>query len=210
MYDLEEQEQIDALKAWWRQHGRLVIVAAVAAIAAAAAVSGWRYYKDTQTAKASQLYATLEKAVQAKDVKQVKDLSGQLIENYGGTAYGAMAALAAAKADFDAGDLAGAARRLEWAADHGRDEEVRAIARLRLAGVRLDEKKYDVALKLLEARPPDSFAGLYADLRGDALLAQGKDAEAKAAYQLALEKLPAQTTYRLLVQIKLDGLGGAK
>ena len=110
MYDLEEQEQIDALKAWWRQHGRLLIVAAVAAIAAAGAVSGWRYYKDSQAAKASQLYATLEKAVRANDVKQVKEVAGQLIDRYGGTAYGPMAALAAAKADFDAGDLASAAR----------------------------------------------------------------------------------------------------
>jgi predicted negative regulator of RcsB-dependent stress response len=210
MYDLEEQEQIDALKAWWRQNGRLVIVAIVAAIAAAGAVSGWRYYKDSQAAKASQLYATLEKAVRTNDVKQVKDVAGQLIDNYGRTAYGPMAALAAAKADFDAGDLESAARRLEWAAEHGRDEEVRAIARLRLAGVRLDEKKYDEALKLLEGKHPESFTGLYADLRGDALLALGKAAEAKAAYKVALEKLPAQSSYRLLVQIKLDGLGSTR
>ena len=74
----------------------------------------------------------------------------------------------------------------------------------------LDEKKYDEALKLLDAKHPDSFAGLYADLRGDALLAQGKSAEAKAAYKQALEKLPAQSSYRLLVQLKLDGLGGGK
>jgi predicted negative regulator of RcsB-dependent stress response len=208
MYDLEEQEQIDALKAWWRQHGRLLIAAVVAAVVAAGAVSAWRYYKDGQAAKASQLYATLEKAVRANDVKQVKELADQLTDKYAGTPYGPMAALAAAKADFDAGDLASAGRRLQWAAEHTRDDEVRAIAQLRLAGVRLDEKKYDEALKLLDGKHPDSFAGLYADLRGDALLALGKGAEAKAAYKLALEKLPAQSNYRLLVQLKLDGLGG--
>ena len=210
MYDLEEQEQIDALKAWWRQNARLLIVAAVAAVAAAGAVSAWRYYKDNQAAQASQLYATLEKAMRAKDSKQIKEVAAQLIDKYGGTAYGAMAALAEAKADFDAGDLAGAGRRLEWAAEHGRDEEVRAVAQLRLAGVRLDEKKYDEALKLLEAKHPDAFAGMYADTRGDALLALGKGTEAKAAYQLALDKLPPQSSYRLLVQLKLDGLGGRK
>jgi predicted negative regulator of RcsB-dependent stress response len=210
MYDLEEQEQIDALKAWWRQNGRLLIVAAVAAVAAAGAVSAWRYYKDSQAGQASQLYATLEKAMRAKDSKQIKEVATQLIDKYGGTPYGAMAALAEAKADFDAGDLAGAGRRLEWAAEHGRDDEVRAVAQLRLAGVRLDEKKYDEALKLLEAKHPDAFAGMYADTRGDALLALGKGTEAKAAYQLALEKLPPQSSYRLLVQLKLDGLGGGK
>jgi predicted negative regulator of RcsB-dependent stress response len=210
MYDLEEQEQIDALKAWWRQNGRLVIVAALAAVLAAGAVSGWRYYKEGQAQKASKLYATLENAVRGNDTKQVKDVAGQLIDKYGSTAYGPMAALAAAKVDFDAGDLAGAAARLEWAAERARDEEIRAIARVRLAAVRLDEKKYDEALRLLEQTHPESFAGMYADLRGDVLVAQGKAAEAKQAYKLALEKLPAQSTYRLVVQVKLDGLGGAQ
>lgn len=207
MYDLEEQEQIDALKAWWRQNGRLVIVAVLAAAVAAAAVGGWRYYKDTQAREASQLYSTLEQAVDSNDVKRVKEVAGQLIDRYGSTAYGPMAALAAAKVDFDAGDLASAAARLEWAAEHARDEETRATARLRLAAVRLDEKRYDDALKLLEQPHPEAFAGLYADLRGDVLVAQGKAAEAREAYKLALEKLPQQSSYRLVVQVKLDGLG---
>jgi predicted negative regulator of RcsB-dependent stress response len=207
MYDLEEQEQIDALKAWWRENGRLVIVALLAAALAAAAVGGWRHYKDTRAQKASQLYTALEDAVRSDDSKQVKDLAGQLIDQYGSTAYGPMAALAAAKVDFDAGDLASAAARLEWAAEHARDEETRAVARLRLAGVRLDEKRYDEALKVLEQPHPESFAGLYADLRGDVLVAQGKAAEAREAYKLALEKLPEQSSYRPVVQVKLDGLG---
>lgn len=210
MYDLEEQEQLDALKAWWRQNGRLLIVAAVAAIVAAGAVSGWRYYQQTQAQRASQLYATLEKAVRSNDVKQVKELAAQLIDKYGASAYGPMAALAAAKVDFEAGDLSSAAARLQWASEQAREEETRAIARLRLAAVRLDEKKYDEALKLLEQKHPESFTGMYADLRGDILVAQGKAAEAKAAYKLALEKLPQQSNYRLLVQLKLDGLGGAQ
>ena len=210
MYDLEEQEQLDALKAWWRQNGRLLIVAAVAAIVAAGAVSGWRYYQQTQAQRASQLYATLEKAVRSNDVKQVKELAAQLIDKYGASAYGPMAALAAAKVDFEAGDLNSAAARLQWASEQAREEETRAIARLRLAAVRLDEKKYDEALKLLEQKHPESFTGMYADLRGDILVAQGKAAEAKAAYKLALEKLPQQSNYRLLVQLKLDGLGGAQ
>lgn len=210
MYDLEEQEQLDALKAWWRQNGRLLIVAAVAAIVAAGAVSGWRYYQQTQAQRASQLYATLEKAVRSNDVKQVKELAAQLIDKYGASAYGPMAALAAAKVDFEAGDLSSAAARLQWASEEAREEETRAIARLRLAAVRLDEKKYDEALKLLEQKHPESFTGMYADLRGDILVAQGKAAEAKAAYKLALEKLPQQSNYRLLVQLKLDGLGGAQ
>jgi predicted negative regulator of RcsB-dependent stress response len=210
MYDLEEQEQIDALKSWWRQYGRLVVTAVVAAALAAGGTAGWRHYRQQQNEKASLVFAALEKAVRGNDIKQIKDLSGQLMDQYGSSAYAAMAALVAAKANVDAGDLKSAGNQLEWAAEHARDEETQAVARLRLAGVRLDEKKYDEGLKLLDQPHPASFAPLYADLKGDILVAQGKVAEAKAAYQVALEKLPTDGIYRAVVQVKLDSLGGGK
>jgi predicted negative regulator of RcsB-dependent stress response len=207
MYDLEEQEKIDELKAWWKQYGQTVIVVAVAACIGAAAAGGWQWYKRTQSEQASQLYGALEKAVQANDLKQTRDISGQLMDKFGSTAYGPMAALAGAKADFDAGDAEGAAAQLRWAIEHARDDGLAATARLRLAAVLLDEKKYDDALKALSAAYPDAYAGLFEDQKGDIYVAQGKTAEAKAAYKSALEKLPGQGTYRQVVQVKLDGLG---
>jgi len=209
MYDLEEQEQIDALKSWWKEHGRTVMAAAVAAILAAGATFGWREYQRSQSEKASALFGALEQASRARDQKQVRELATQVMDKYSSSAYGAMAALVAAKASFDAGDLKSAGTQLQWASDHARDDETKAVAQLRLAGVRLDEKQYDDALKLLDQPHPESFTGLYADMRGDILVAQGKLAEAKAAYKLALEKLPAEGNYRILVQVKLDGIGGA-
>jgi predicted negative regulator of RcsB-dependent stress response len=210
MYDLEEQEQIDALKAWWRQNGRFVVVVVVAAALAALGTAGWRYYRTQQNEQASQVFAELEKAARGNNLKQVRELSTQLADQYGRTTYAALGALVVAKAEFEAGDLKAAATRLEWAAEHARDDETRAIATLRLAGVRLDEKKFDEALKLLEQQPPEPFVSLYADLKGDVLAAQGKAADARNAYQHALEKLPPEGLYRALVQVKLDGLGGAK
>jgi predicted negative regulator of RcsB-dependent stress response len=209
MYDLEEQEQIDALRAWWRRYGRLVLVSVVAAAIAALATAGWRHHRAKANEQASQVFAALEKAARSNDVKQVRDLGQQLVDQYGSTPYAAMGALAVAKASFDAGDLGSAGRQLEWAADHARDENTQAVARLRLAGVRLDEKRYDDALKLLE-QPPGSFAALYADLRGDILAAQGKSTDARAAYQSALDKLPPEGMFRAIVQVKLDGLGPGK
>jgi predicted negative regulator of RcsB-dependent stress response len=209
MYDLEEQEQIDALKAWWGQYGRTVMVAALAAVLAAGATLGWREYRQSQAEKASALFGALEQASRAGDQKQVRELSAQVMDKYGSSAYGAMAALVAAKVNFEAGDLKSASAQLQWASEHARDDETQAVARLRLAGVRLDEKQYDDALKLLEQPHPESFAGLYADMRGDILVGQGKLAEAKAAYKLALDKLPPEGNYRILVQVKLDGIGGA-
>jgi predicted negative regulator of RcsB-dependent stress response len=210
MYDLEEQEQIDELKAWWKQYGRMLIVLVVAACVGAAGTIGWQWYKRSQSEKASQLYGALEKAVRANDPKQTRELSAQLMDKFGGTAYGPMAAMAAAKASYDSGDAKSAAAQLQWTIDNARDDDLVATARLRLAGVLLDEKKYDEALKLLDAAHPDAFGGLFADLKGDTYVAQGRTAEAKAAYKQALEKLPAEGTYHSIVQVKLDALGGDK
>ena len=207
MYDLEEQEQIDALKAWWKENGRLVIVVAIAACLAAGGTAGWRWYHRTQAEQAGQIYSSLEKAVRANDLKQVREFSRQLMKKYGSSVYGPMAALVAAKANYEAGDASSAQTELQWAVDNARDDDLEATARLRLAGMLLDQKKYEDALKLLEAKHPDSFDGLFADLTGDIQAAQGKPGAAKIAYQHALEKLPGGN-YRDIVQVKLDALGG--
>jgi len=210
MYDLEEQEQIDALKAWWKAHSNLVMTVLVAACLAAGATAGWRWYRTNQAEQAAHIYGTLEKAIRANDAKTIKDTAGQLMDKYGSTAYGSMAALMVAKANYDAGDATSAAAQLKWVVDNVRDEDVAATARVRLAGILLDQKKYDEALALLDAKHPESFDGLFADRKGDIYTAQGKSTEARAAYKEALDKLPAQGNYRAIVQVKLDGLGGAK
>jgi predicted negative regulator of RcsB-dependent stress response len=210
MYDLEEQEQIDALKAWWNEYGRLVVLMAVAAVVAAAATAGWRWHKGKQSEEAAQLYATLEKAVGTKDTKTARATGAKLMEGYARTFYAPMAALTLAKVDYEAGDASAAKAQLRWAVDNAKDPDVVAAARLRLSGVLLDEKKYDEALNMLQAEHPEAFNGLFEDRRGDIYTAQGKLDEARGAYRRALEKLPAQGNYRLIVQVKLDGLGGGK
>jgi predicted negative regulator of RcsB-dependent stress response len=117
--------------------------------------------------------------------------------------------LSAARASFEVGDLAKAKTHLAWAVEHARQDQLRDIARLRLAVVLLDEKNYPEALKLVAGGPTESMSGLYADLRGDILLAQGNAAEARGAYQLALDKSEAASTYRATIQLKLDALGEA-
>jgi predicted negative regulator of RcsB-dependent stress response len=94
--------------------------------------------------------------------------------------------------------------------DHAQDDDLKALARYRLAGVLLDEKKYDEALRLLDAKPGDPMVALMADLRGDIFVAKGAQAEARAAYQLALEKIDVNSPYRSLIQMKVDALGQGK
>lgn len=209
-YNLEEQEQIDAIKNWWSDYGKLVMLVVIACLITVVAFQGWRYYRAQQAERAATLYSQLGEAERASDAKRVRDIAAQIMDKYGSTQYAGMAALAAAKAGVSTGEVEDARKSLQWAADHAKEEEMRDVARLRLAGVLLDEKKYDDALKLLSAKTGDTYTMLYADMRGDVLTAQGKTPEARAAYQLALEKTEQNSSYRRLIEVKLDALGEAK
>ncbi len=156
--DLEEQEQLDALKQFWKQYGALIVTLAFLALATFAGVKGWNYYQRGQSQQASALFGKLEEAVRKNDVSQIGSLGAEIIDKYGSTAYGPMAALLLAKSNYDNGDAAAAASRLQWAIDKAKDDETAALARLRLAGIRLDEKKYDEALALLDATHAQAFA----------------------------------------------------
>lgn len=209
-YDLEEQEQLAAIKSWWAQYGRLVIVAVVGGILVFGGIRGWHYYRSSQAAAGAALFSQQQAAERANDHKKVRDIATQLVDQYGSTAYAVLAALAAAKSAFDTGDLDAARTRLQWVIDNAKEDESKDIARLRLARVLFDEKKPDEALKLLQVKHGDSFAGLYADLRGDVLLSQGKRQEARAAYQLALDRSPAASPLRQIIQLKIDAVGDGK
>ena len=209
-YDHQEQEQLDELKAWWREHGNLVLLSFAVVALVIAGFQGWRYYRSSQSLAAATLYGQLELADRAGDHKKVRDIASQITSSYASTPYGTFAALSAARASFDSGDLAGAKSQLLSVISGAREDEIRDVARLRLAGVLLDEKNYAEALKQLEAKPVESMAGLFADMKGDILAAEGKKAEARNAYQLALDRSEAGSAYRPIVQLKLDALGDAK
>lgn len=207
VYDLEEQENIEALKAWWQQYGRLVIAVVVAFVLGVAGIQGWRYHKEQQALKAAALFADLEEAVRLGDAKKSLDLAKSLATDYARTAYGARGGIVAAKVLFEKADLKGAEDLLRAAVEAAQDEPIRALASLRLSAVLLDQKKYDDAIKAVSSPPSEAFAALFADARGDVLVAQNKVDEAKAAYQVALDKLPKSAAYRNVVEVKRDALG---
>lgn len=208
VYDLEEQEQLEDLRAWWRRWGNLVTSIALLIAVAVVGYQGYRYWKQRQAEQASVLYTGAMAGLRAKDPAKVKDAVSQLTDRYGSTTYASAGALLLARMLFDNGDKAGATAQLQWVIDHG-DDEMRQIGRFRLAELQLDAKQYDEALRTLDSKHDDAYAGLYADLRGDVLAAAGRPADAKTAYQAALAKLDAKSAYRGYVQVKLDALGGA-
>jgi predicted negative regulator of RcsB-dependent stress response len=211
-YDLEEQEQIDSIKTWWKMYGNLVTGVILAGSLAVIGWQGWNWYQRSQSAQASAIYGVLEQAVAARDAQRIKAAAGELAEKFGGTSYAALGALIAARQSFEAGDLKTAKAQLSWAADKGKDE-IRDLARLRLASVLLDEKDYDEALKQLESAHAAAFAARFLELKGDVLAAQGKKPEARTAYKAALEKGEVREgrggAGRELLRQKLDSLGEA-
>lgn len=205
-YDLEEQEQLASIKAWWDRWGNLVLTAVTVVLLAIAAFNGWRWYERHEAANAGALYDEFVNSLAGSDVARKKELAGTLIERYGRTVYAPMAALEVAKINFETGDLGAARAQLRWVIDKADHPELAHIARLRLAGILLDEKAYDEALKLLTESVPASLAASFADRRGDVLMAMGKADEARAAFQEALDKAEAQHPMRPIIQLKLDAL----
>ncbi len=208
--DLQEQEQLEALKAWWKDNGNWILGTVLVVVVAMGGWRGWHYYQHQQATKAATLYMQVVEQVGSNDPKRVNDAAAAVMDKFASTAYAARAALLAAQVNEQAKDVAHAKTQLQWVIDHAGEAALKDVARLRLAAVLLDEKNYADALQLLEAKHPESFDGLYADLRGDVLSAQGKTDEARSAYKLAYEKFDAQNIYRNLIQMKIDALGVAK
>lgn len=208
--DLQEQEQVDAFKAWWKDNGKWLLIALTLVVSGFAATQGWQFYKEKKMTEAHVLYAELEKQLASNDPKRINDAEAVVIDKYGSTVYAPRAALLAAQVNIQSNDVPRAKSQLEWVIKHAEETGLQSVARLKLASVLLDKKNYADALKLLDEKHTESFDGLYADLKGDVLNAQGKAVEARAAYQLALNKIDSKSQYRTLIQIKLDALGGAK
>jgi len=205
-YDLEEQEQLDAFKTWWKTYGNVILTAVSVAAVCFAGVQGWKYYQHQQSLHASVQYQALTQA-DPKDSKAIKSLAAELMDKYASTPYAGRAALAAAKANYTAKDTKSAKAQLEWAANNAKEDPVKALANLQLAAIQFEEKDYDAALKTLAEKHDAGFDGLFADLKGDILVAQNKKAEAKLAYEEALSKLDTQGHYRRFTEHKLEALG---
>ncbi|MBB5019785.1 putative negative regulator of RcsB-dependent stress response [Chitinivorax tropicus] len=209
-YDLQEQEQLDSLKSFWKQYGGMIMAVTSAAIIALVASQAWRHYQDSRAQAASTEYTALEQALQKNDQAKAKEFSGRLASEYSKTPYAARAALLEAKQAFDKDDLKTATAKLSWVVENAVEPEIKDVARLRLAAVQLDQKQFDAALKALDAAPVDAFSSQFAEMKGDVLLAQGKKADAAKAYQHALNKLEKTAPGYQLVQMKLDALGDVK
>jgi len=205
--DLEEQEQLEELKAFWKQWGNAITWVCIVVLSAFAAWNAYQYWQRNQAAQAAALFDEVQRVQASGDTEKVERVFGDMKSRFGSTVYAAQTGLLTAKVLFDAGKADAAKAALQWVVSESADPGYSTIARLRLAGILLDAKDDAGALKLLEPDASPEFAALQADLRGDVYLDMGDRARAKAQYQLAYKGMDANEQYRRLVEVKLNSLG---
>jgi predicted negative regulator of RcsB-dependent stress response len=206
-YDIEEQEKIDGITAWWNKYGTAVIILLTAFLVTVGAMQAWKYYQQQQAQQAADLYVLLQQVKTSDDAAKINDAAQLLTEGFPSSGYASRAALIAAQADVVAGNNKRAMQNLQWIIDHAKEPALHDVARLRIAGILLDEEKYDEALRILNAQHGETFAGLYLDRKGDILFASNKISEARLSYQASIDKLSKNSNYYNIVQMKLDALG---
>lgn len=206
-FDLQEQEQLEELKHFWKTWGNLITWALIIVLGAFAAWNGWRLWQGRQAQQAAALADAVDVAARAGDLPRLQQAFGDLKSGYGGTHQAAQAGLATARVLAEADKADDAKAVLTWVAEKGDDEGLRAVARLRLAALLVDQKAYDEALAQVSATMPAEFAALAADRKGDVLQLQDKPGQAVEEYQRAWKALDERTDYRRVVEAKLNALG---
>jgi predicted negative regulator of RcsB-dependent stress response len=218
--DLEEQEQLSAIKAWWNAWGNLITWAVIAVSASLIGYQAWNWYHRDQSVKASAVYDALQEAAIAGDLKKTREAAGELTEHYGSSPYASLGAMLSAKVHIDNGDPKTAQAQLDWVKSNASDDVLRDLARLRLAYVLIEEQSFDDAEKMLEGKSEPSLEARFLEARGDIMLMRNKREEARTAYQAALAKMDenaksggaaaqfSQQGYRNVIEIKLDAVGG--
>ena len=205
IYNTEEQ-QVEAIKRFWKQNGLSIIAGVVIGLAG---LYGFRYYQAQQVAsiegQSSQYAALVEKIAAEGTDKPTWLIEAQtFIEANPGSSYAVLTALLAAKEAVTAKDYPVAEKQLSWVIANTKTPEIIAVATLRLARVQTEQANYDAALSTLTATLPKSFTAQQQELKGDVLLKSGDEAKAKAAYQAALAA--AEEGKNPLLQVKLNEL----
>lgn len=203
-YETEEQ-QVEAIKRWWSENATSLILGAGIGVLS---LGGWSYYVESKSEhrlQASDIYVSIVKQVQANnvDAENIKK-ADQLIAEYEDTPYAALSSLTLAAYEFNQGNVEKAISRLQWASENAQEEEVKHIARLRLASILVSQKKYDEAQALLSSEHPAAFNSRYEELKGDAFVAKGEIEQARIAYDKAIKQSVSSSRW---LKLKRQDLG---
>ncbi len=199
-----EEEQVERLKAWWKQNGTSVIYGAVIGLAIVVGVNYWRDYRTGRAENASALYEKMMIDYAEKQVADAEAAGANLMKSFESTPYAGKAALFLARISVEKNDLTSAKAQLRWAMEHSPEPATVHAARLRLARLLLQENQLDEVENLVQVNDMGGFDSEYQELRGDLAMLRGNAAGARDAYRAALDKLPKGSTYNELLAMKLD------
>lgn len=205
--DLEEQEQLDQIKHFWKQYGNAITWALIVVLAAFASWNFYNYWQRSQASQAAALFDEVERSIQSGDTAKIDRVFSDMKERFASTAYAQQSGLLAARHYATAGKADAAKAALIWVAEKSSDPGYQAVAKLRLAGILMDAKDLDGALGQLAGSFPAGFEALVADRKGDIFALQGNKSKATDEYQKAYRLMDALTEYKRLVEVKLSALG---
>lgn len=211
-FNLEEQEQLAELKAWWKRYGKWLLSVVLVLAVSYVTYAGSAWWSKKNSLGASKVYETLLTSAQKQDVPSLLKAVGELQDQYKSTSYAGMASLVAAQVANAAGDLANAEKNLRWAMSHAKVDAHQDVARARLVSLLIDQDKMDEARKVSAESVSKAFEPLMLERRGDVELAQQKVTDARQFYQKAWDQLlknpNASDESKRLLKIKLDAVGG--
>lgn len=201
-----DQEKSEAIRQWWRENGRAVLVGLIIGLLALLGLRSWTKYEQSRTSEASSLYQQILATKDQDANAEIYNSAEHLLQEYSDTPYGLFSVLILAKEDQARGDLETATERLKGALEYARHPSLQKVIYLRLARLLLATGNPQEVLTTLAEIKPGSFSSAYAELRGDAYVALGQLSEAQLAYQEALLGLEPREQYRQILQMKLDNL----
>jgi len=206
-----EEQQLEAIKKWWNENAIMIIGGIAVGISA---IFGWQYYQSesiVHAEKASLIYeqilssqSTPDTAVQSANEQQAR--VNTLVAEYADTPYASLSALLVAKQQMASGEFVKAQQQLDWVAKNAQQDELKYLAKIRLARLHLSTQQADQALALLSETFPESFQAMALELKGDAFVSQGKNVQAKVAYTQALNLAGGVNRW---LQLKIDDIGGS-
>ena len=201
-----EQEQVEALKSWWKENGRTALLGLGLGLGGVFGWVSWQSYTQNQAEQASALYDELVGAVTTENQSVASERINSLVQDHADSGYAVLGALVAAGEATKRNEIDSAKGHLQWVLEHAAPQ-LQGVARLRLARLHLGEDDADAAIALLDQGTPESQVSGYEELRGDAMLSKQMTEDARAAYERALAALTETNSARRRLQMKLDDLG---
>ncbi|VGM95643.1 Uncharacterized protein conserved in bacteria [uncultured Avibacterium sp.] len=201
-YSIEEEQELNELKTWWKENGKLVVAIFVLTLAG---VFGWRYWQSHQIAQNQQRSAQYEQLVSQfqADKANVGSVE-QFAQSNDKTAYAVFALLDAASISVQKQDFAQAENLLKQALANADDDILRSVSALRLAAVQFQQQQFDNALASLDQVKGGAWNSAAFLLKGDIQLAKGDKESAKASFEQGLKNAsPVETD---LIQVRLNNL----